>query len=78
VQDNDAIGAWKTMATNTYMMSGKVLGKTEEERDIGVSKTKSLKPSIRCAKAAKTDSIVLGQICLTSTSEIETRGIGST
>jgi hypothetical protein len=43
-----------------YHMSGQVLETTDEERDIGVMITASLKPSAQCAKAAKTAQAVLG------------------
>jgi hypothetical protein len=45
-----------------YHMSGQVLETTDEERDIGVMITASLKPSAQCAKAAKTAQAVLGQL----------------
>ena len=35
---------------------------TEEERDLGVTMTSKLKPSVQWAKAARTAQMVLGQI----------------
>jgi hypothetical protein len=37
-----------------YTMRGQALEETDEERDIGVEMSKSLKPSAQCAKAART------------------------
>jgi hypothetical protein len=45
-----------------YEMNGEKLERVEEERDIGVTVQKSLKPSAQCAKAAGTARSVLGQI----------------
>jgi hypothetical protein len=45
-----------------YSMGGQVLAETEEERDVGVTVTNNLKPGAHCSKAAKTASVVLGQI----------------
>jgi hypothetical protein len=45
-----------------YTMDGQQLGVTEEERDIGVSVSRNLKPSAQCAKAAKTAQTVLSQV----------------
>jgi hypothetical protein len=45
-----------------YSMGGVELGVTEEERDIGVSVQKNLRPSAQCAKAARTASTVLSQL----------------
>jgi hypothetical protein len=45
-----------------YHMGGQALETTDEERDIGVMITASLKPSAQCAKAAKTAQAVLGQL----------------
>jgi len=45
-----------------YVMGGQVLETTTEERDIGVTVTANLKPAAQCAKAARTASVVLGQI----------------
>jgi Reverse transcriptase (RNA-dependent DNA polymerase)/Endonuclease-reverse transcriptase len=45
-----------------YMMGGQVLEKTSEERDIGVTVTKDLKPAAQCSKAARTAMTVLSQI----------------
>jgi hypothetical protein len=45
-----------------YSMGGQVLAETEEEKDVGVTVTKNLKPGAHCSKAAKTASVVLGQI----------------
>ncbi len=47
---------------HTYTMNGQQLGKTDEERDIGVAVTRSLKPTAQCMKAVRTASMVLGQI----------------
>ena len=43
-------------------MSGEQLKVTEEERDIGVNTTSSLKPSQQCKKAARTAQTVLSQL----------------
>ncbi len=45
-----------------YYMDGQQLEKSEEERDIGMMITSSLKPSAQCAKASRTAQGVLGQI----------------
>ena len=45
-----------------YEMEGEELSVTEEERDIGVTISSSLKPSAHCSKAARTAQAVLGQI----------------
>jgi hypothetical protein len=45
-----------------YFMNGERLECTEEERDIGVSVTKNLKPASQCMKAARTAQTVLSQI----------------
>ncbi len=45
-----------------YTMRGVKLGKTEEEKDIGVTITKNLKPSVQCEKAAGRAASVLNQI----------------
>ncbi len=45
-----------------YNMSGQQLGKTESERDIGVLVSQNGKPETQCLKAARTISVVLGQI----------------
>ena len=45
-----------------YSMNGTVLKISEEERDIGVTVTKNLKPSKQCQKAAQTAFTVLNQI----------------
>ena len=45
-----------------YQMDGQPLEATEEERDIGVTMSKTLKPSAQCSKAARTAQAVLGQI----------------
>jgi hypothetical protein len=43
----------KILPTNTsYFMRGVKLGTTEEERDIGVTVARNLKPSAQCNKAA--------------------------
>ncbi len=45
-----------------YTMRGVKLGKTDEEKDIGVTITKNLKPSVQCEKAAGRAASVLNQI----------------
>jgi hypothetical protein len=45
-----------------YSMGGVVLGETEEEKDVGVTINKSLKPSGQCTRAANTARGVLGQV----------------
>jgi len=45
-----------------YVMGGHVLEETSEERDIGVTMSANLKPAAQCVKAARTASVVLGQI----------------
>jgi hypothetical protein len=45
-----------------YTMEGQTLGKTTEEKDIGVLVTGDLKPSNYCAKAANMATSVLRQI----------------
>jgi hypothetical protein len=45
-----------------YYMRGTKLGTTVEEKDIGVTITKNLKPSAHCSKAAGRATAVLGQI----------------
>ena len=50
---------------HTYAMCGEQLSATEEERDVGVTVTASLKPSAQCAKAARTAATVLRQILRT-------------
>lgn len=45
-----------------YSMNGHKLESTEEERDIGVSVAKNLKPSGQCKKAARTAQTVLSQL----------------
>ena len=45
-----------------YEMEGEELAVTEEERDIGVTISSSLKPNAHCSKAARTAQAVLGQI----------------
>jgi hypothetical protein len=49
-------------AKSDYQMAGSVLGKTREEKDLGVIVVDTLKPAAQCAKAAKTAMSVLGQI----------------
>lgn len=46
----------------SYYMNGVELGKTNEERDIGVTISNDLKPSAQCKKAAMTASKVSGQL----------------
>ena len=45
-----------------YTMSGKLLAKVEEEKDIGVTVHSSLKPSRHCQKIAATSNAVLRQL----------------
>ncbi len=45
-----------------YHMGGEVLQVTEEEKDVGVTVSKNLKPSAQCARAARTATLILGQI----------------
>jgi hypothetical protein len=45
----------------TYSMNGERLLTTKDERYIGVLVINNLKPSVQCAKAARTASVVLGQ-----------------
>ncbi len=45
-----------------YTMDGQVLEVTSEERDIGVTMAKNMKPSIQCANAARTAQTVLSQV----------------
>jgi hypothetical protein len=47
---------------HTYEMNGENLDAVYEERDIGVTVSRDLKPSAQCAKAAGTARAVLGQI----------------
>ena len=45
-----------------YKMMGKILQSTEEEKDIGVTISASLKPGAQCRKAARTAQTVLAQV----------------
>jgi Reverse transcriptase (RNA-dependent DNA polymerase)/Endonuclease-reverse transcriptase len=45
-----------------YKMGGCTLEVTNEEKDLGVMISSNLKPSVQCAKAARTAQTVLGQI----------------
>jgi len=45
-----------------YYMNGTMISSTEEERDIGITVTKNLKPSAQCSKAAGRAAAVLGQL----------------
>ncbi len=45
-----------------YTMAGHALAETRVERDVGVMVSENLKPSEQCARAARTASVVLGQI----------------
>jgi hypothetical protein len=47
---------------HVYTMGGQQLEETEEERDIGVSVMRTLKPAAQCGKAARTGQMVLGQL----------------
>ena len=47
---------------HVYSMAGKDLEETEEEKDIGVTVTKDLKPTQQCRRAARTARGVLSQI----------------
>ena len=46
----------------SYAPAGSILTEVEQEKDIGVTIHKSLKPSAQCAKAAKKSNQVLGQM----------------
>jgi hypothetical protein len=46
----------------TYEMAGQMLEEVENERDIGVVISNTLKPATQCARATGTARIVLGQI----------------
>jgi hypothetical protein len=45
-----------------FTMSGQMKDTTEEERDIGVMVTRTLRPVAQCAKAARTAATVLRQV----------------
>jgi ribonucleases P/MRP protein subunit RPP40 len=45
-----------------YQMAGHVLERMEEEKDVGITITQNLKPGVQCCRAARTASVVLGQI----------------
>jgi hypothetical protein len=45
-----------------YNMNGVKLGKTEEEKDVGIWITKNLKPTVQCHKAASRAKAVLNQL----------------
>ena len=45
-----------------YSMGGQELEETKEEKDIGVTVTKNLKPALQCGRAARTARGVLSQI----------------
>ena len=45
-----------------YSMNNTVLVKTVKERDLGVVMSATLKPRVKCAKAARTAQTVLSQI----------------
>jgi hypothetical protein len=47
---------------HSYSMGDHVLETTDEEKDVGVIMSSNLKPSSQCARAAKTASVVLGQV----------------
>jgi len=47
---------------HVYTMNGQQLDTTEEERDIGVTVSRQLKPSAQCRNAARTAQTVLGQL----------------
>jgi ribonucleases P/MRP protein subunit RPP40 len=47
---------------HNYTLENVNLAHTEEERDIGVMVSTSLKPATQCCKAARTATVVLGQI----------------
>ena len=57
---SDALRAEQPQAH--YTMKGRLLEKTEEERDLGVVTTANAKPGAQCAKVAHTAQAVLGQI----------------
>jgi ribonuclease P/MRP protein subunit RPP40 len=46
-----------------YYMNGEKLQESQEERDIGVRVSDTLKPSAQCSRAAQTARAVLGQLC---------------
>ena len=52
----------KNNTKQAYTMGGQILAATAEERDIGVQITENLKPAAQCSKAARTATVVLGQI----------------
>ena len=62
VQKCKVMHVGRTNTRSDYKMGGHVLEKTEEEIDIGVMVTPTLKPATQCSKAAKTATTVLGQI----------------
>ena len=45
-----------------FAPAGVVLGAVEDEKDVGVTVSNTLKPSLQCAKAAKKANQVLGQM----------------
>jgi hypothetical protein len=45
-----------------YNMGGHILEETSEEKDVGVTVASNLKPGAHCSRAAKTASVILGQI----------------
>jgi hypothetical protein len=47
---------------HVYEMEGQQLEETEEERDVGVTMSRLLKPSAQCRNAARTAQTVLGQL----------------
>jgi hypothetical protein len=55
-----------------YQMNGQQLGITEEEVDIGVAMVGSLKPSVKCRRAAR-----MAQTVLASLPEASTTGTGT-
>ncbi len=54
----------------SYRMRGQTLDKTDEERDIGLTISMTLKPSIQCAKAVKLAGTVLAKSARLFTLEI--------
>ncbi len=55
-----------------FFMRGTKLGTTEEERDIGITVTRNIKPSVQCSKTVEGATVVLGQINATFTIVIST------
>jgi hypothetical protein len=58
-------------------MRGQTLDKTDEEREIGLTISMTLKPSIQCAKAVKSAGTVLAKLAGVFTSEMDMFSKGS-